>query len=197
MTSSRGRESVAQAREELEELGQTYYVIGSANEAAAVEMMARDPEAAEALLRPALGRYSAIGDQSASSTQAGSIAHALYELGRFDEAAAFANRCRETAPADDLLSQCSGEVRWQRIGAREGDHATALQLAEDAVALGAATDWLVDHADRLLDLAEVHGLAGRATEAVAAFDQADDLYRSKGSVAGLDLTRARRAALGL
>jgi hypothetical protein len=61
----------------------------------------------------------------------------------------------------------------------------------------ASTDWLADHANRLADLAEVHALAGRAAEAGAALDQADDLYRRKGSVAGLDLTRARRAALGL
>jgi hypothetical protein len=61
----------------------------------------------------------------------------------------------------------------------------------------ASTDWLVDRAERYVDLAEVHALAGRAAEAGVALDQAEDLYRRKGSVAGLDLTRARRAALGL
>ena len=40
-------------------------------------------------------------------------------------------------------------------------------------------------------------MARRAAEAGAALDQADDLYRRKESVAGLDLTRFRRAALGL
>ena len=194
---ARGRESVAQARQELEELGQSLYAIGGAREAADVETLAHDPQAAEAILRPALGRYEEIGEQAAYSTHAGFLAHVLYDQGRFDEAAAFVTRCQETAPADDLMSQELWRSALARIAAREGDDATALQLAEDALALLAATDWLIDRADRFADLAEVHALAGRAAEAGAALDQADDLYRRKGSVAGLNLTRARRAALGL
>ena len=143
---ARGRESVAQARQELEELGQSLYAIGSANEAAAVETMARDPQAAEAILRPALGRFEEIGEQAYYSTHAGILAHLLCDQGRFGEAAAFVTRCRETAPADDLFSQELWRGALARIAAREGDDSTALQLAEDALALLASTDWLVDHA---------------------------------------------------
>ena len=195
--SARGRESVAQARQELEDLGQSFYVIGSAREAAAVETMAQDPQTAEAILRPALGRFEEIGGQAAYSSYAGVLAHVLCDQGRFGEAATFVTRCQETAPADDLFSQELWRGALARIAAREGDDSTARRLAEDALALMATTDWLIDHADRLADLAEVHALAGRAAEALAAFGQADDLYRRKGSVAGLDMTRARRAALGL
>ena len=46
-----------------------------------------------------------IGEQAASSTQAGFLAHAVYDQGRLDEAAALATRCQETAPADDVMSQ--------------------------------------------------------------------------------------------
>ena len=194
---ARGRESVAQARQELAELGQSLYAVGTAREAAAVEAMAPDPEAAEAILRPALGRYEEMGEQAYYSTHAGVLAHLLCDQGRFGEAAAFVTRCRETAPADDLMSQELWRSALARIAAREGDDATALELAEAALALLAETDWLVDRAGRFVDLAEVHALAGRAAEAGAALDQADDLYRRKGSVAGLDLTRARRVALGL
>ena len=194
---ARGRQAVAQARRELEELGQSFYAIGGAREAAAVERMAQDPQAAEALLRSGAGDLEDLGEQAMYSTYAGFLAHALYDQGRLDEAEALVIACQETAPDDDLMSQMLWRSAQAKIAAREGDDATALQLAEDAVALMAATDWLFDHADRLADLAEVHALAGRAAEAVAAFDQSDDLYRRKESVAGLDLTRARRAALGL
>ncbi len=79
--------------------------------------------------------------------------------------------------------------------AREGDDATALQLAEEAAALAATTEFLSDHADRLVDLAEVHALAGRHSDALTALDQADALYERKGCDIALNATRRRRAAL--
>ena len=153
---ARGRDAVAQARQELEELGQSLYVIGGANEAADIEKLARDPQAAEALLRPSLDRYSEIGDQAAASTQAGTLAHVLYDQGRLDEASALATRCQEAAPADDVMSQWLWRSAMAKIAARQDDDARALRLAEDALAPAAATDCLTEHADRFADLAEVH-----------------------------------------
>jgi ATP/maltotriose-dependent transcriptional regulator MalT len=117
---ARGRQSVAHARRELEELGQSLYAIGGAREAADVEMMAQDPQAAETLLRSGLGGYEDLGEQAAYSTQAGYLAHALYNQGRLDEAEAFVTLCRETAPADDVMSQMLWRSALAMIAARKG-----------------------------------------------------------------------------
>jgi hypothetical protein len=129
------------------------------------------------------------------STDAGLLAHALYDQGRFAEATASAKVCQATAVADDVLSQSLWRGVLAKVEARTGDASAALELAEKAVQLVAATDFLVDHADRLLDIAEVHALADRPDAAVSALDQADDLYTRKGCAIGVAETRRRRAAL--
>jgi tetratricopeptide (TPR) repeat protein len=188
----RGRASVAQGRRQLEELG---LVSIGAQQAAAVEQWAEDPLAGEAILRPSLARLAEIGEQGRSSTNAGLLAHVLYAQDRLDETKSFLRLCQETAGDDDVWSQYLWRSALAKVTAREGDHVTALQLAEEAAALAATTEFLTDHADRLVDLAEVHALAGRHSEVLAALDHADALYARKGCDVALNATRRRRAAL--
>jgi hypothetical protein len=68
-------------------------------------------------------------------------------------------------------------------------------LAEDAVSRVSASDFLWNHGERLVELAEIHTLAGRRGDALAALAQADTLYERKGCSAALQWTAARRAAL--
>jgi hypothetical protein len=79
--------------------------------------------------------------------------------------------------------------------AADGDHDTAIRLAELAVERIAAGDLLRDRADRFVDLARVHARAGRPDEARAALGMADTLYVQKGCVAALTRTTSLRAAL--
>jgi hypothetical protein len=72
--------------------------------------------------------------------------------------------------------------RWLRAGRAEG-------LAREAVAMGEQTDWLSQHADALLDLADVQKLAGDRAYAANAAEKAVRLYERKG-----DLVSAVRAA---
>jgi hypothetical protein len=123
------------------------------------------------------------------------LAHVLYAQGRLGEARSFAQLCQATAADDDVASHYTWRSALAKLTAREGDHATALQLADEAVALVAATDFLADHGARLVDLAEVHALAGRPGEAFAALAQADALYERKGCIASLKWTAERRSAL--
>jgi hypothetical protein len=58
------------------------------------------------------------------------------------------------------------------------------QRADSAVALAAQTDLLSQHADTLLDLAQVLAAAGRVHEAHAAAAQAVDLHQRKGNLPG-------------
>ena len=93
------------------------------------------------------------------------------------------------------MSQTLWRGALAKLKAREGDDAVALGLAEEAVAITAETDHLVQSGDRLVDLAEVHALAAPCGDALAALDRADALYARKGSEVALAATRARRAAL--
>ena len=61
-------------------------------------------------------------------------------------------------------------------------HAAAERVARQSVAVIAETDFLNDHGDALMDLAEVRRLAGYADEAIDVVQQALRLYRRKGNV---------------
>ena len=77
-------------------------------------MLAEDFGAAEALLRPALERFHEIGEQGVYSTQAGTLAHALYAQDRFEEAKSFAKVCETAAAAMTSHRSSCGEARWRR-----------------------------------------------------------------------------------
>ncbi|MDP9254953.1 MAG: AAA family ATPase, partial [Actinomycetota bacterium] len=189
----RGRESVMRGRQELEELGLAHIGV---QQAVAVEALADDPAAAEAILRPALARLEEIGEQALYSTDAGLLAHVLYAQDRLQETRSLVTLCQAAAADDDIWSNSLWRSALAKVTAREGDYATALQLAEAAVGLMASTDFLTAQADRLVDLAHVHALAGRRGDAHTALAQADALYHRKGCIAALKLTAERRSALG-
>jgi ATP/maltotriose-dependent transcriptional regulator MalT len=87
-----------------------------------------------------------------------------------------------------------GRMRWRRararVLARRGELEAAERLAREALELVAGTDALNDHADTLLDLAEVLRLAGRGEQAARAVGEAIVLYERKENVAMA--TQARR-----
>ena len=80
-----------------------------------------------------------------------------------------------------------------KVLARRGEHDEAERLAREAVALAAETDMLNAHAGALIDLAEVHALAGQ--DARAALERALALYEHKGNLVLAERTRSRLAEL--
>jgi tetratricopeptide (TPR) repeat protein len=79
-----------------------------------------------------------------------------------------------------------------KILARQGDLERAESLAREAVRMGEPTDLVNTRADALSDLAEVLALAGRREEALAALEEAAQLYERKGNLTAL--RRAHSAA---
>jgi tetratricopeptide (TPR) repeat protein len=69
-----------------------------------------------------------------------------------------------------------------KVLARDGNADKALQLAREAVAIIAETDWLNLRGDALLDLAEVLDLAGKPDEAAPRIAEALHLYEQKGNI---------------
>jgi hypothetical protein len=185
-----GRERVAAGRARLQELGLAVRAELMAQEAAIVEVMAGDAAAAEKLLRPAFDRLGEMGATGFQAGTAGALSRALYAQGRLDETKRFAEFHESRLGSDEF----SGVALAMRalVAAHEGDDQAALRLAHEAVARVEESDWLWFHADRLIDLADVHALAGRRSEAISALDQADTLYRRKGCEAALRWTATRR-----
>ena len=189
---ARGRDLVARGRAQLEEFGLTLRAQIMAQEAAIVEQMAGDASAAEALLRPAFDRLREMGATGFQMGTAGMLSRALDAQGKLDGAKWFAELCTFEGEEDFAgFANATSAL----VAAREGDDRTAVWLAEAAVAQVSASDWLWFHADRLVDLADIHTLAGRSSEALAALAEADVLYERKGCVAALRWTASRRSAL--
>ena len=79
--------------------------------------------------------------------------------------------------------------------AQRGEGDDALRLAGEAVALMEPTDALNEHADTLVDLAEVLRLLGRAADGVEPLRRALALYEQKENVVSASRVRERIAVL--
>lgn len=157
---------------------------------ASIEMLMEDPAAAERPLRAAYELGQETGDALLAASVSADLARVLYERGRYEEAAQLAERYDEAAADLGLRAKRQGVLA--KLAAQGGELERAEALAREAVALAEQTDYVLFHADVLLDLAEVLRLAGRPEEAEAACEEAARLYERKGNVVA---ARKARAAL--
>jgi ATP/maltotriose-dependent transcriptional regulator MalT len=110
--------------------------------------------------------------------------------GRQEEAEELTRECEEAARPNDVHAQ----IRWRairaKVMARKGEFESAEKLAREAVTVAAESDFLNDHADALVDHAEVLRLEGRGAEASSAVGSAVALYEQKGDVVSAAKARA-------
>lgn len=188
------RSAMTSVEAALEELGLAV-MLAAAHPPAVVELLADNPASVEERLRPGIEFLQRKGETGFLSTTAGYLAEALYLQGRLDEAERFAGLARETAAPDDVTSQ----VDWRRVRAkvlaRRGETEGAESLAREAVELAAGTDYIVQHGDALMDLAEVLRLAGRSADAIPAVRQAIELYERKENAVSAGKARVVMAEL--
>jgi tetratricopeptide (TPR) repeat protein len=128
------------------------------------------------------------------------LGRSLCRLGRFDEAAPFAERARaigktigaggDSVPDDYLWRQVLA-----RVHAHRGELAEAERLAREAVAGSEQSDSLDDQCLALWDLAEVLAVAERPDEAEAALEQALERCRRKKNLARAAQVRRRLDSL--
>ena len=156
-----------------------------------VELLAEDPVAAERDMRAAREVFETIGEGWFLSTVAVDLPRAVYEQGRYDDATKLLEAIDEHPAPTDREWQVKRTGIPARLLARQGELEEAESLAREGVALAADSEFVVLHADVLLDLAEVLRLAGRPEEADATTAEAIGLYERKGNVAAV--ARARRA----
>jgi tetratricopeptide (TPR) repeat protein len=158
------------------------------------ELLAGDPERAERALRPSFEALRDAGSLAFSSTLAGQLAHALLELGRPDEAAAFAEVARGAAGEADVLSQVLWRSALARALALRGEGEQSRELADEAVRLAATTEWPNVLADTLLDRARAAALGGDRALAAGDIERATVIYLAKRNTAGH--AQARSLATG-
>ena len=179
------RATLGRAKSYLDTLGPTM-TAAITQPAAFIAMLAGDPATAETHLRFAYESLSIMGEKDNLATEAALLARAIAAQGqtRYDEASQLIVISLEAAAGEDLVTQIIGQGLSARILAHRGSHAGATELASSTVALAAQTDLLSQHADALLDLADVLAASGRLPEAQAAATQALDLYQRKGNLPG-------------
>jgi tetratricopeptide (TPR) repeat protein len=140
-------------------------------------------------LQLAYDEKTAAGDPAGASTTATALAEAYLESGDLEQAQAYAANARETASRDDFAAQGRSRQIQARVLSAHGRHADAEALAREAVAIVADTDYLAIHGDALVHLGRVLQAAGNAAGAIAAAEEAAELYERKGATFLVDRTR--------
>ena len=147
-----------------------------------LELLAGNPADAAEIGQHSFEVMRASGDQAFASTVAGIVGVALAELGQWDQAERYGRLALEMSAADDDESQALGRQVIARVHMHRGELAAAEQVASEAVAIRARGEFIDQHADALLVLAEVLHANGRRSDAREALSQALELYRRKGNI---------------
>ena len=155
-----------------------------------IELMAGDPAAAERYMRKAERSFREMGEGWFLSTVAVDLPRAVYEQGRYDDAFALLDAVEDVPAPTDREWQIKRTGVPARLLARRGQLEEAEELARQGVALAASSEFVVLHADVLLDLAEVLWLAGRGEDAAMTAAEAVSLYERKGDVASARSARS-------
>jgi tetratricopeptide (TPR) repeat protein len=166
----------------IEQLGHVYGAATMLIFAAAVEGLAGQWDAAEALLRDAVAASSRTGDALAASAAAAALARALLEQGK-DGATLEAAEGNVTTGDPFLEAEIHG-VRARALAAR-GDGEQARTEVRRAAEIAAVTDSTVCQATAELDRAHVLRTLGDAEAATEAAAAAERLFAAKGHLVGV------------
>ena len=188
------RDYVGRASEILRQLGRDVLAVtADANRLGQVELYAGDVVAAERVILTGYRELQRMGEDMFRSTLAGMLAIVVADLGRFEEAAAYADEAADASLAEDVVSQVLIHRARAKILAGRGDREEAIRSAREAVGLADPTDNLILRGDALVDLARVLWSAGRADEARDALAGAVSVYEQKGSVVSVRQARELQA----
>ncbi|MEK6191029.1 MAG: adenylate/guanylate cyclase domain-containing protein [Chloroflexota bacterium] len=183
------RELCARARAAFEELGNRVQLASNFGAEGKIEHLAGNFAEAARLIRESYEVMTAIGDRSFASTFGAELGEVLLDLGDDDEAWRFGAIARDTSSTDDVTSQASGRAVQARVLSRRGDHIAAEDLAREAAAIMATTDYLVQHGDVVVHLAHVLRERGKTDDALAAAREALALYEQKGATFLIERTQ--------
>jgi class 3 adenylate cyclase/tetratricopeptide (TPR) repeat protein len=192
---SRARDLWARSREVFEDLGALISAAEISQTAWRIEMLADDFDAAERVLLRDYAFLVDLGDRWGLPTNAAMLARSVYAQGRLEEAASYADASEQIADPDDVITQIFlGRVRGL-LAASQGHTESAERFGDEAARLAATTDFLMEHGDTLVDLAEIRRLCGHPEGAMKAAHEALGLYERKGSTVAVEKTKKKIADL--
>jgi predicted ATPase/class 3 adenylate cyclase len=189
------RELYGRSRASLEELGWKLHAAESTLSGGAIELLAGDPVAAEAILRRGFTELEEMGDKYYLSTIAGFLAEALYAQDRLEEAERFAELGQQLAGRDDISSQVLWRTAKGKILARQRYVDAGSDLIREALDLIGRAEEPVTTASVQRDLADVLLLAGDVGTARAALEAALALFDAKADLVSAARVRQRLSAL--
>jgi class 3 adenylate cyclase len=186
----------AESRRVMEEVSPGWMVAGAELYAGLASLTLGEAEQAETELCEAAELLAQHGERGVASTVAALRSRALLELDRHTEAEQQARLALEWSDPGDVVSQAYARGALARLLAARGAMGEAAAEARKAVDLSAASDFLNQHGDALLDLALVLEAAGDADAASSAAAAARDFYRAKGNAVAAALAEAQLTKLG-
>jgi DNA-binding SARP family transcriptional activator len=157
---------------------------------AEVELLAAEPERAEAVLAPACKVLRGVGETEWLATNTAFLAEAQYRQGRHAEALATSETALAIGPPEHLTSRSVARRVRAKSLARVGRLAEAQAAAAEAIAGIAATDVLDEQGETFVAAAEVHRRSGNDAEADAASERALERFEQKGNVVSAGRVRA-------
>jgi class 3 adenylate cyclase/Flp pilus assembly protein TadD len=190
------RPLIEEARSMLEDVALTVWLAGPHTQMSAwVKLYSGEAESAEEELRWGVETLERLGELAWLPTVAAILAEALYAQGRLAEAEAAVAKGQGCAGSDDAYSQGLLKAVQAKIDARAGRGESAEQLARDAVAAVAETDFLFLQAFTAMALGEVLMLLGRADEAEVTLDEAIAVAERKGHAVTARQARALQTSV--
>jgi predicted ATPase len=179
---AKARDLYRTGRELVADLGPSVTGASASLEASRVEMLAADPAAAERELRRDYETLTTMGESYYRSSVAAFLAHAVFAQGRHLEAMELSSVAEGLADPEDVLSQVAWRTARAKALAVDGETDRSIELASDAVRIAAASSDIEQHADALMDLAEVAGRSGDGRARELHLMEALALYRRKGDL---------------
>jgi class 3 adenylate cyclase/tetratricopeptide (TPR) repeat protein len=192
----RARRLSDDATARAERMGVGFFVAASCEFRGEFELQAGDAAAAERAFRRQYEVLDRLGDEGHKSTAAAGLAHALFRLGRLDEAESFARMALDVGAADDLISQASGRLARALVHSARGEHDEAIRLAREAVEMMADAQMPNFQGSAWIELAEVLHAAGRTGEASDAARTALACFERKGNELAIASTQVFLGSLG-
>ena len=177
---SQARPIVAEGRTDLRELGQSMQWAITSMGAGMVELWAGHPDAAERVLRGGLEALEAIRETGYYSTASALFAEAVYRQGRLDEALEFTVISERAAAPDDVDSQGAWRGTRAKVLATRGDFEQAIELVEEALAVGERYGAPVQTGELLMAAAEVFRLSGARDRSEEMLSRALSCFERKG-----------------
>jgi len=190
------RAQFTRSRQIFEDLGLAYALGGMAIHAGMAELFVRDAVAAEAELLRGRGVLERMGEKAGLATVVAILSVAVYEQGRFDEAAGLAEAAQKLTSTEDLGTIVSALGIRAKVQARKGETDAGVALAQEALRLMEQTDMLWLRGLSSMDLAETQSLAGRTADAREAAQAALVLFDQKQASALSGRARAFLLNLG-